>query len=187
MRPVARTLVLLAIVPGTVAALCIATPRPRLHYHAAALIRESSRACVLRLCVCRRSDSDQADKLECSDHRQDAATLFNNVRIPAALINTAALNGAFVMQPHVADPAPVVIVKRIYTLLAIASVSSELLAIVSSTAAINKLNELNTGPTASVIELLMSEPYEFSWISVNTQVDVHAVSTRIPSLSSGPT
>ena len=156
--------VLLAIVPGAAATLRIAMSPP--HYHAAAVIRETARLHGRsRPFMC-----GQPDAVERSDHRRDAATLFNNVRVPAALINTAALNGAFVMQPLVTDPVPVAIVKRIYTLLAIASVGSELLAIVTSTVAINKLNEIKSEPTASVVELLMSESYEFSWIAVNTQV-----------------
>ena len=104
-----------------------------------------------------------------SDYRKDAAELFDNMRVPAALVNGAAVTTAFALVPQLGDPAPIAVFKRVHTLLAVAVVASELLAVVTATVAINKLSEVESAPTASVVELLLSETYEFSWISVNVQ------------------
>lgn len=104
-----------------------------------------------------------------SDFRKDAATLFDNLRVPAAIVNTAAIGSAFSLRPLSSDLPVIAVVKRCHTLLAVSSIGSELLAIVTATVAINKLSEVESAPTTSVVELLLSEDYEFSWISVNVQ------------------
>ena len=60
-----------------------------------------------------------------SDHRKDAATLFNNVRTPAALVNGAAVGSAFALQPAINDAVSIAILKRAHTLLAVSVISAE--------------------------------------------------------------
>ena len=106
---------------------------------------------------------------ECADYRKEAATLFNNIRVPAALVNSASVQGAFALTPLPGDPVMLAAAKRLYVLLAICAIGSELLAIVTATVAINKLSEVSSAPTPSVVKLLLSPDYEFSWVSVNVQ------------------
>jgi len=103
------------------------------------------------------------------DYRKDAATLFNNMRVPAALVNGAAVGSAFALVPTPGDPAPIAVFKRVHTLLAIATIASELNAVVTATVAINKLSEVESEPTSSVVSLLLSEGYELPWVAVNVQ------------------
>ena len=106
---------------------------------------------------------------ELLDYRKDAAELFDNMRVPAALVNGAAVTTAFALVPLPSDPAPIAVFKRVHLLLAVAAIAAELNAIVTATVAINKLSEVDSAPTASVVDLLLSDAYEFSWISVNVQ------------------
>ena len=104
-----------------------------------------------------------------SDFRQDAATLFDNMRVPAALVLGVAISSAFQLTPLASDPAPIAVFKRVHMLLAITTIASELNAIVTATVAINKLSEVDSQPTENVVGLLLSDEYEFSWVAVNVQ------------------
>lgn len=108
-------------------------------------------------------------RMALSDYRKDAAELFDNMRVPAALVNGAAVTTAFNLLPVPGEPVPITVFKRVYTLLGVAVIAAELNAIVTATVAINKLSEVESAPTASVVDLLLSDTYEFSWVSVNVQ------------------
>lgn len=101
-------------------------------------------------------------------HNKEASDLFNNLRTPATLIAAAVFGSAFALQPSTNDSFLVARVKRWYTLLAVASLCSELLTIVASTSAMQKLTQAPQ-KSASVNSLLHDSDYEFFWVvsSVN--------------------
>lgn len=70
----------------------------------------------------------------------DASSLFANVRIPAALFAGAAAGAAFAMPLAAADTLRVGLVKRVYALSMVGCLSSQLIAIVVSTLALEALS-----------------------------------------------
>lgn len=102
------------------------------------------------------------------DHTGAAASLFNNMRTPAALIGGAIVPLGLLNSPVVNpdDSRRVKFFKQMNILLAIGSLLSEILAITYATIAINKLAEITVAPTAGVAELI-SKHYELAWVGTN--------------------
>jgi len=110
-----------------------------------------------------------ASKANSSKYAPDASSLFANVRIPAALFAGAAAGAAFGMPIATSDGLKVGLVKRVYALCMIACLSSQLIAIVVSTLALEALarkRHLNAeAGSAAPLTLsdFMEQNYDLEW------------------------
>ena len=100
-----------------------------------------------------------------ADHSGAASTLFNNMRIPAALIGASIVPLGLLSAPIVesTDNARAIRWKNANMMLAIVSL---VIAIVHSTVAVNKIAELTYEPTEGVSQF-MEKYHELSWIGTN--------------------
>lgn len=104
---------------------------------------------------------------------KEAAALFNNMRLPAAIIGGSILPLGFGFPLKtdqrfgfgVSDQT-LAYVDRVHLVVAILSLLSELIAVVYSTVAVNELTEVAVRPTADVMALLQGE-YEMAWLGCN--------------------
>lgn len=78
---------------------------------------------------------------EAKDWGPAASGIFNNIRTPAALIAGATFGGIFALQPSLADTALQGAAKRIYLLIGIGTLASELVATIVATCALEKLSD----------------------------------------------
>ncbi|CAJ1326957.1 unnamed protein product [Effrenium voratum] len=103
-----------------------------------------------------------------ADYSMQAARMFDNMRGPAVLLAGAIVPLGFFAAPRIEkdDPAWLKRGKRLHYLLASIAICCELVAVVWSTIAVNKLNETNTAPARSLMELLQRD-YELPWIGCN--------------------
>jgi len=99
-----------------------------------------------------------------ASHNNEASGLFNNLRIPAALVAGAVISATFVLEPTPSDLGPIALTKKMHLFLGIVSLCCELLTIVSSTAAIQKLAQAPQ-KSASVNALLLDPEYEMYWVT----------------------
>lgn len=114
------------------------------------------------------ADSDATATILKKDYRGEASSLFGNVRIPAALFAGASAGAAFALPLHLHEGLRLGLVKRLYALLIMAALSSQILAVVVSTLATTSLSARPDAPesllTSSVSELLQDH-YYLEWIS----------------------
>ena len=108
-----------------------------------------------------------ASAVECAQHAERAASLFGNMRAPAALIagSIVSLTFAFAMPPCAGERTK----RRVETanlVIGALSLLSELIAIVHATVAVNKLTETAPRMASSVLALLQRD-YELAWLGVN--------------------
>ena len=96
------------------------------------------------------------------DYRAEASSLFGNVRIPAALFAGASAGAAFAMPLGAADGLKLGLVKRVYALLMMTALSSQIVAVVISTLAVGALATKQSSMTESVAALL-KEYYDLEW------------------------
>ena len=103
-----------------------------------------------------------------ADHSGAASTLFNNMRIPAALIGASIVPLGLLSAPIVesTDNAHAIRWKNANMLLAVVSLMNQVVAIVYSTVAVNKIAELTYEPTEGVSQF-MEKYHELSWIGTN--------------------
>lgn len=103
-----------------------------------------------------------------ADYSGAAAELFNNMRAPAALIggSIVPIGFAAVPEPALGDTPLVRTLKQVHMIVAIGALCSEIIAVIYSTIAINKLSETVVAPAASVMDLL-SRDYETAWLGCN--------------------
>ena len=104
-----------------------------------------------------------------ADHSKDVASLFNNMRTPAALLTGGLVPlGILSAQPidEENDSRGTKLIKQANVVLAVTSLLSEIIAVIYSSIAINKLVEVPSPPTAGVAELI-SQHYELSWLGTN--------------------
>uniref|UniRef100_A0A0G4F3E2 Uncharacterized protein n=1 Tax=Chromera velia CCMP2878 TaxID=1169474 RepID=A0A0G4F3E2_9ALVE len=76
---------------------------------------------------------------ELKDFGPQATALFNSYRVPASLVAGAAFGGAFSLPLQAADDLLFQMVKRTYILIAMGTVASQIIVIVASTMAIEKI------------------------------------------------
>lgn len=113
-----------------------------------------------------RAGSSQTQRL--ADYSGQAARMFDNMRAPAALLAGGIVPLGFFAAPKI-EPTDSVAhkwVKRIHYLVASIGICCELIAVVWSTVAVNKLNEAASNPSLSLMELLQRD-YELPWIGCN--------------------
>ena len=102
------------------------------------------------------------------DHSGDAADLFDNMRIPAALVAGAIVPlASFAGTRYDATDTPVlVLLKQLHYFLSAWVLSCALMSCVYATVAVNSLTEATHEPVENVRELL-SRDYELEWLGCN--------------------
>ena len=101
-----------------------------------------------------------------ADYSGAARVLFGNVIGPAAMLAGGLVPLGFLAAPLPGDRPLDKKLRSIYSLLAVLSLSNELMAIVYATVAANKLTETVIVPAASVFDLIQRD-YELPWIATN--------------------
>lgn len=103
-----------------------------------------------------------------TDYSGAAAELFGNMRNPAALIAGSIAPVAFAAAPLIesGDSHAVKKLKHMHMILGLASMSAQIISIIHSTIAINKLAENTYLPAESVMALLKRD-FELPWLSAN--------------------
>ena len=99
------------------------------------------------------------------DYSSEAAGLFGNVRIPAALFAGAAAGAAFALPLGVSEGSKVGLVKRLYALLMMGSLSSEIVAVVVSTLTLGALSTQDAPRSATSLRGYLGDYYDLEWIS----------------------
>ncbi len=99
------------------------------------------------------------------DYGGDVASLFGNFRIPASLFAGASAGAAFAMPIGAAEEGlRIGFVKRYYALLMIGSLSSQLITIIVSTAAMVTISSCgNSRPKTSSVGELLNQNFELEW------------------------
>jgi hypothetical protein len=117
------------------------------------------------------TSTDEDVDVAVQDFRPQASALFANIRIPAALFAGASAGAAFAMPlVGMSDGLKLGLVKRLYALLLLGALSSQILAVVVSTLTVGALGASahydDTPPmTKSVSELLRTR-YDLEWVTV---------------------
>jgi len=105
--------------------------------------------------------------VEQQDYSSKASALFGNVRVPAALFAGASGGAAFALPILPTDGVVVGFSKRLYALLMLGALSSQLLAIVVSTTSMSRMALDAHTPTTSLHSFIREE-YDFEWVSILT-------------------
>ena len=103
------------------------------------------------------------------DHSAAAIGLFNNMRTPAALIGGSLVPLGILSAPSVdkeKDSKAVTIMKKANIIIGVTSLLSEVLAVIYSSIAINKLAEVESPLTTGSAELI-AQHYELAWLGTN--------------------
>jgi len=103
-----------------------------------------------------------------ADYSAAAAGLFNNMRAPAALIGGALVPIGILTAPTIEedDSKAIKLLKKANIIIAVASLLSEIMAVIYSSIAINKIAEIAQPKTAGVAELI-AEKHELAWLGTN--------------------
>ena len=100
---------------------------------------------------------------ELKDYSGEASSLFGNVRIPSALFAGASAAAAFAMPLGHSEGLKIGLVKRLYALLMMGALSSQIVAVVISTLTVGSLATCPVKKTSSVSQLLKEE-FALEWI-----------------------
>jgi len=103
-----------------------------------------------------------------ADYSGAVASLFGNMRAPAALIGGSLVSLGMLGAPVAAkDDTPTIrALKKAYLVTAIISISGEIMAVVYATISINKLAETTVAPAASIVALIARD-CELEWVGAN--------------------
>lgn len=103
-----------------------------------------------------------------ADYSSAATALFNNMRAPAALIGGSLVPIGILSAPTINedDSKGIKLLKRANIIIAVASLLSEIMAVVYSSIAINKIAEVAQPKTMGVAQLL-AEKHELAWLGTN--------------------
>jgi hypothetical protein len=102
------------------------------------------------------------------DCAQEAAELFDNMRVPAALVAGSIVPLVSFAGPRLdlSDPPGTAFAKQLHFFVAMASLLSALLAVMYATVSFNSLTETHPPPAESVAEVLQRD-YELAWLGCN--------------------
>ena len=127
-------------------------------------------ACLAAAAIVPRVESLQTAQAATAmaNYSKDAIGLFNNMRTPAALLTGGLVPLGILMNSpiHDDDSRKTRVLKKAGVVLGVTSLLSEILAVVYSSIAINKLVELPSPDTASVADLL-SKHHSLPWLGTN--------------------
>eukprot|EP00980_Cylindrotheca_fusiformis_P014968 scaffold4095_cov117-Cylindrotheca_fusiformis.AAC.25 len=103
-----------------------------------------------------------------ADYSSAATSLFNNMRSPAAFIGGALVPLGIASAPTINDDdsRAMKLLKRANIAVAVASVLSEIMAVIYSSIAINKIAEISQPQTRGVAELI-AQKHELAWLGTN--------------------
>jgi len=104
-----------------------------------------------------------------ANYSKDAISLFNNMRTPAALVAGGLVPLGILMNKPIVEEEDTIktkVLKKSSALLGVASLLSEIIAVIYASIAINKLVELPSPQTASVVDLL-SQNHNLPWLGAN--------------------
>jgi len=103
-----------------------------------------------------------------ANYSKDAIGLFNNMRVPAALMTGGLVPLGVIMNKPIEaeEPRRTKVLKKAGALLGVASLLSEIIAVTYASIAINKLVELPSPDTTSVVSLI-SQHHELAWLGTN--------------------
>ena len=111
-----------------------------------------------------------SQKAMLADYTGAAASLFNNMRTPASIIAGAMLPIGFLsplkLDPDEDDGRFVIFLRRIYPLISVLSLCSQLLSVMWATVAVNQLTETTIEATSSVWHLIQRDFY-LPWVATN--------------------
>jgi hypothetical protein len=108
---------------------------------------------------------DSVGDAELQDFSGATSSLFGNIRIPAALFAGASAGAAFALPINMASEGlKVGLVKRVYSLLLVGALSSEILAVVVSTVAVASL-ATGSAPKSKTLSGFISANYALAWAS----------------------
>eukprot|EP00965_Chrysotila_dentata_P261977 6214429-Pleurochrysis_carterae.AAC.4 len=102
------------------------------------------------------------------DWRDDAAAIFNNLRTPAALIGSAAFSGAFALQPAESDSFARGLCVRFHMMLAVGSLCANLVTVIASTTAIDKLSTSPSASTCVQLTEFMNSGFKMEYVAART-------------------
>jgi hypothetical protein len=111
---------------------------------------------------------------EVHDFSKDASGIFGNIRLASLFPGGAIIGQAFAIPLMSADTFAVGIVKRLYLLVAVSSLSSSLISVVYSSAAINRLSLAPSAPAVS-LRALLERDFEFFWTGCNVHFNIAVV------------
>ena len=108
-----------------------------------------------------------------ADYSGAVASLFDNMRAPAALIGGSLVPLGMLGAPPASkgDKPMVRALKKLYLITAILAICGEITAVVYATIVINKLAETEIAPASSVVALIARD-YELEWIGARPGVDI---------------
>ena len=108
-----------------------------------------------------------------ADYSGAVASLFDNMRAPAALIGGSLVPLGMLGAPPASksDSPTVRALKKLYLVTAILAICGEITAVVYATIVINKLAETAVAPASSVVALIARD-YELEWIGARPGVDI---------------
>eukprot|EP00980_Cylindrotheca_fusiformis_P000792 scaffold192_cov114-Cylindrotheca_fusiformis.AAC.4 len=113
-------------------------------------------------------DEDDDDKDDTSvDYGEKVAGIFANMRIPASLIAGAALGSAFGMPMAETDGLKMGMVKRLYTMVMLGTLSSMLLTVLLSTMCVGDI-ALNPPRKAKYVKDYIDKHYALEWMLMKT-------------------
>ena len=160
--------------PSIVLALVHAPP-PLAHVRPGPLINAQHFLALRTSRVTPRCESPRCDAAAATALAAKAAALFNNVRTPAALAAGACLNLGFGAVPTDRELTPTVrLLKRLVIVVGFLSLTSELLAVLMCTNAVNRLSmdvalrpelfEYASSSNRPIFSLLSSAEYRTFWV-----------------------
>jgi hypothetical protein len=101
---------------------------------------------------------------ELKDYSGAASSVFGNVRIPAALFAGASAGAAFALPLASSEGLRVGLVKRLYALLMMGALSSQIVAVVLVTLSVASLTTLESKTLTSSVGQLLRQDYELEWV-----------------------
>ena len=104
------------------------------------------------------------DDLIEKDYAEEAAGLFGNIRIPAALFAGASAGAAFALPLGIHEPMKVAMVKRIYALMMMGALSSEIVAVVVSTLTMGALSTQTEPHLATSLRDYLRNQFDLEWV-----------------------
>lgn len=114
------------------------------------------------------STEEEATAEQLKDFRGEAAGIFGNVRIPAALFAGASAGAAFALPvaATTSEGVRIGLVKRLYELMMMTSLSSEVVAVVVSTLVLSRLSTSLNVPKATSLQAFLQSHLELEFLAV---------------------
>ena len=111
-------------------------------------------------------NADVAPKGKMLDFSSAATSIFSSYRIPAMLIAGAAYGGTFAMPLKMEEDLTYQLIKRSYVVIGLATVCAELLTVVVSTCAIDKIAVGEYNPLSTSLKAYLDDHFELEWVAL---------------------